>query len=272
MAAGIMLPLGSTSTPRGVERTGYQLQPTSMHVNHHGMLPAAALSNFFKAPSTPIHGKLPSISISGRTPVYRTKSIHQRNKCLAELIQSQLVELKRLQDKYRFQKSEPKMIKLRRKDSVVESGGNLTKSNSSNNLIAKKKDDISGVVAPDVRLIPKTQHLKPTTLTNRPSVIKSTHVQPADARKRLTLDTQTLTAMASRDSPSKTISNQPEAISKDNLRSLQAEENGNHMPINTPNSFMDSSKLASISNWIKSVEIAHRLEGKCSEVISTPSL
>lgn len=66
------------------------------------MLPVAALSNFFQAPAIPIHNKLPAIQAvrSTREP-QRSKSIYQRSRGLAEVIQMQLVELKKIHEKYK---------------------------------------------------------------------------------------------------------------------------------------------------------------------------
>lgn len=278
----MMLPLASTPPVRGRDRRGYQLQPTAMHVNH-GMLPAAALSNFFKAPSTPIRSKLPSISISDGSPVYRNKSIHQRNKCLAEVIQSQLVELKRLQDKYRHQKCESRALRLNRhKESAAdESIVDLNKSNNAINDANKRGNNISRLLIPEVQLIPKQQPIKPTTLpVNKQSVSKTSPVQ-SDSRKKISLQTQSPTCQAAAVSPTAKPVTAPtdtiRTICKDNLLSLQISGRSSQTVNKTQasshnNSSMDPIKMESISNWIQSVELAQRLEGKCSEVLSIPAL
>ena len=263
VVARMVLPLASTTTARNKERAGYQLQPAAMHVNH-GLLPAAALSNFFKAPATPIRSKLPSISISNGRSVYRTKSMHQKNKCLAEVIQSQLMELKRLQDRYRCQKVESKTIKLnQRKNSIEESTPSPTKSNTSSSDPEPKKGEISKLLTPNIKLMPKRQPLKPTTLVNKDLTITQHSTDAERKVHKVTIATNTLTKLA----PAP-IENSK--VSVESLLTTHDKDEDCHSPLR--NSFMDPSKLASIADWIESVEIAQRLEGKCSEVISTPSL
>lgn len=239
------------------ERTGYQLQPTSMHVNHHGMLPAAALSNFFKAPATPIHSKLPSINISDGKPVYRNKSMHQRNKCLAEVIQTQLVELKRLQDKYRSQKLESRTIKLNQhKDSVEDISRSPTKSNTSSNT--EQKDE-SVCILETPKVTPKRQLIKPTIIDRSKPSSSNLHQTPSDDLQK------TVKPKAAPQAKVEFIRRETSKLTDSPLATFRLKSR----QTTQRNCFMDSEKLASITSWVKAVETAQRLEGKCSEVIST---
>ena len=288
----MVLPLPA-ATSRTKERTGYHLQPTSMQLTHDGLLPAAALSNFFKAPAKPISGKLPSIGISSGKPLYRSKSIHQRNKCLAEVIQSQLVELKKLQDKYRCQRLESRALRLSQpKSSPEETNCSSNKPNTTcSHADSRKHELVSSATPPSTQFMSKNRLIKPTVLNKPPQHTQEnypdtplkflTDTQPKlqpETQPKFPPDTQPKLQTDTQPKFQRITSFTVSSPTKLNLRAKQLDKRGNGKLISIDenamthhnNCYMDPEKHSLIYEWVKSVEAAHRLEGKWSEVISIP--
>ena len=308
ISAGTMV-LPMTRPPQLRGNTAYQLQPETM-LNHSGMLPAAALSNFFKAPSSPIiSSQLPTIHCGADKPQI-SKSIHQRNKCLAEVIQSQLMELKRLQGKHRLQKG----------DGTCTTG--VYKSNVSKSLPINTDDQHVGtayssqykkvlntssprkLITPDIKvLMGKTgtaaeNHQHPSTTTTTPvDTGSSVHRPDILLMTPTATQLQSISCVPRHDGSSGKNSqadNRNKADTNNGLscnRSLTPVVTPNHSlisPLVSPSrsdttslsvpirpaalqqNYMDPIKFATIRNWVEKVEMVQKLEGKCSDVISKP--
>lgn len=261
----MVLPIPPAGT-KSRERTSYQLQPTTMHINHSGILPVAALSNFFKAPATPIHSRLPTINISEGSPVFhRSKSIHQRNKCLAEVIQSQLMELKKLQDKYRYQKLESSQtMKTMHRTSISDT----TKAIGSHIAGIQQKEDFSRLIASD-----GMREMKPTLLSpsSRPYVSRSNTKIALTPPKAIPFARKNMpSSLQKRLSPDK-LEVIPTAKISENTQESQLDKSEEQQYSSVTPEYkhtMDPVKFASIANWVQSVEAAQKQKGKCSEVIS----
>lgn len=301
----MVLPM-SMNRPRLRESTAYQLQPESM-LNHSGMLPAAALSNFFKAPSSPLlNSRLPTIPCGDGIPKI-SKSIHQRNKCLAEVIQSQLMELKKLQGKHhRLYKSTDNVCNGVHKMGMSNYQPVNGDEQVASSFLSKKKisnDSSRVLLTPDAKLL--THHctdkskVQSGTVTSQHStmVTKATHPniflttppgtqfqssltkfpQPPSKSSPESLCTPDTINMA----PSCNLSLTPGATPNHSLISPLVSPSRSSYTTNSsmavhpaapPLSYMDPAKFLAVKSWAENVDTIQKLEGKCSDVISIPDI
>jgi len=245
------------------DKTSYQMQPEAL-VSHSGMLPAAALSNFFKAPATPIRSKLPSIgpTLTDSQPSM-SKSIHRRNKCLAEVIQTQLLELKKLQDRYRYRSTDRRMLPRRQFN-----GRNLSSDNTSSDEKTRKDSHSSSDP-----LWTRSGKLHPNTDKGSQSLGASPlHSSPSTAGIQSLKQASQSSAKISADP----LRAPPGALWKNDIHVLQPLETSTESLTLTgtdnqwSHDFMNQEKFQSITKWIHKVEDIQSREGKWTDVISIP--
>lgn len=272
----------STGLPRRrAGRTSYQLQPETIHVNHSGILPAAALSNFFKAPSTSIvnTSKLPSINARDDLPAVNTKSVHQKNKCLAEVIQSQLMELK-LQHRCRYQRRELGNLprSSMKKSHATDSNGNIpTKLNSG--VCSPNRKSCSNLS----KELSSESKPSPSSAWHPKQKISHTKSFEVSSNNKIALHMPKVTNVALRErhdnfqkqfyTPANAepiSSGRVLELTRSNTLIITDTDDQNKSSLSS--SYMDQDKFESVFNWVQSVEMAHKLEGKCSEVLSVPTL
>lgn len=286
----MVLPIPPTTGRLG-EKTSYQLQPASM-LNHSNMLPAAALSNFFRAPASPMNGKLPTIHVSEGKPKI-SKSIHQRNKCLAEVIQSQLIELKKLQSKHRYQKGDSVVLQsLEITNSRPTKSQHQVEDKPGINFTRKESNASSNsrLLTPDVKTL-TSQHYtlpKPTPAEqSNSSAIPLNRMQsnifltpsatplkvPQEEKGKQSPNSNTQTTQLGDTLTNLSLSPVTATLGVSPMVSPHRSGSSSPARIRPPalvQDYMDPVKFATIMNWVDSVEAAHRLEGKWSEVISVP--
>lgn len=247
------------------DRTQYQLRPNSL-IDRSDMLPAAALSNFFKAPGSSIQSKLPAIAaLPSEKPPKFSKSINQQNRCLAEVIQTQLLELKKLQDRYRYKNTEllPSRPRQRQHRCSLDEGQTVPQVSGSGRrkLVSQQQKQISRpdskpesttspTITTDIRML-----TLPVATGSKPCRPINTQVEPKDIKSSLQTGNKT--------------DRQTDSMLIAKFNNYLVEKPTHLVPQTLIQRHMDPLKFAAIQKWVNSVEAAHRIEGKCSEVIST---
>lgn len=241
------------------DRTQYQLQPDSL-VGRSDMLPAAALSNFFRAPASSIHNKLPAIAaLPSDKPPQFSKSINQRNRCLAEVIQTQLLELKKLQDRYRYKNTDllPSRQRQHQHRCSLDEGqlmaakgsGSGRRKSVSQPKPSSKSDITPQAISADIRVL-----TLPVAATSKPYKPVGVKVETKEMKASVQPISHTGNALIAQ------------------FNNYMVEKPRYLVPETLIQRHMDPLKFAAIQKWVNSVETAHKMEGKCSEVISTPAV
>lgn len=237
---------------------------------HSDMLPAAALSNFFKAPATPIH-RLPAIHpVKSCQDPHFSKSLHQRNRGLAEVIQMQLVELKKLHGKYGA-RDMPAMSRAHQIQSLSRHSAGYTECvlprvNNQKSLLSRRYNSTTSIIPS-----PKQE-----TLENRDTTVSVTTSQQAQS-KASTYTAASMRVSQTGSTPNISSPNVQNRTILDKQPDKQPDERpdtqthtSNTSPIRVsltpPNpilfNHLGQDKFDAIQQWIHSVEEAHEKDGK----------
>lgn len=245
------------------DHTHHQLHADAPLLHHSDMLPAAALSNFFKAPATPIHNKLPAIHPvkSYRDPQF-SNSLNQRSKGLAEVIQMQLIELKKLHGKYAARD----MAAMTRSPNQTQ---NLTR-NSTNYgecifpSVSNQRSLLSRQYNSTMSIIPASKQ----RTENRDTTTTSAATSKQEQSKASTYTTTSMQISRTCSTPN---------IQPPNVQNRTEKHttlpNSSHLkvPVLPPNPLLlkhlEPEKFSAIQKWINSVEEAHEKDGKYLDTI-----